>query len=267
MVGTLELPAQKPLVRTSISSHRKKGSTPCYHACHVDVVMDAFASDLQTARLFPASDYNELVDKKLGDAAVLRDVKPTSATKVAVGTMDMMGAIERRVLPYGEGSDERTGALVVRFKFLADRKGDIIDEATAKDAINGALTGVIDCMHSAFDEIVKRVSEAEGFERRVRNANSVLTHLVRLAREKARDVVRYEQRRAALEAEYEAEKQVQADKLADEYLAKTDHKFADGTPIDLRCVAAAAKKLSDAVKGGEGIFQTNETKVDEEDVR
>ncbi len=70
-------------------------------------------------------------------------------------------------------------------------------------------------IRGAFDEARERDAANRHRERVVRQANQIVEHLAHKAREEARRVCRYKQRLAALQAEYDAEREQQARELID----------------------------------------------------
>lgn len=108
-------------------------------------------------------------------------------------------------------------------------------------------------VRSAIEAGIKARDDAERDERELRWANTVVRHYAERVRQMARSVCRYEQRMAALQAEYRAERAAQAAKLITEHDGEIQ--FADATePLPSHVVRAALAALPGAVEHEPGPF-------------
>lgn len=84
---------------------------------------------------------------------------------------------------------------------------------------------------------LKNHLDAEGRKEKAAEANHLAHQLAKEADEKAREIVRYDQRLAGLDAELEAERKLQLDVLIKEFKDKPE--YEDGKKIDVKVVIAA----------------------------
>ena len=153
---------------------------------------------------------------------------------------------------------------------VAERPSRIPTAEEAEGVIHGA--GVVEAVREAANAAVAAYEVGYAAEHRTEQANHVLAQTVAQAREKARGIVRYEQRLAALRAEYAEECGVQAKAIIDsadpdEWVWAPD---AEGKPrpIDPRIVRAVkARLVEEARRSGTGArfprSATNPIKVEE----
>lgn len=127
------------------------------------------------------------------------------------------------------------------------------------DDLPGVLARIIGTPEEAIDLVgatvrsvvacgVRRRAEERQLGEDVALANHLVDYLCKRARRAADDAARYPARLAALQAEYEVEKQSQATRLA-ESLASEPLTFEDTGVVPERVVQAALKALPAALKG------------------
>lgn len=157
----------------------------------------------------------------------------------------------------------------VTFALLASKKSEILSEedALAKLKVDELGPEVIEICQLGVKHAEEKRADDNARKRRWHFATQVLQAAADDVRERAKLAVRYEQRLAALRAEYEAEKQVQV-AVSLRQLDEDPPTCADGSALDKRCIEAAKAKLADYVKGGESMFggRSAQDTISEEDV-
>jgi len=151
--------------------------------------------------------------------------------------------------------DVHEGDILVMMRWDAKRERDIISEAIAHEIFTPIMGALIDAVHVAWTQVVAATIEEAEHAKRVGHANATVRHLAELVRARARKVVRVAQRRAAIDAEYEAEKLAQVDAV----LAELDDKnepltLEGGATLDPRSLAAARVALKEVVSKKESRF-------------
>lgn len=262
----LELPEeQEPRVRTAIEYQRK--TKHCDRVCARDVHVSL--STYLSGRHYFDDYFDGARFGALANDLIGADVRLSASLVGASIDSGFVPPVLYERAPDAD-HDRYRGFLFVRCRFSADRKSELLSEDAALARVD--VGAIVDCMVRAFDAVLAELAAERAREERVKHANAVLRHLAEDVRTRAREAVRYKQRIAALEAEYEAEKQAQIVNVLRELDAELDAdgegaKFADGTPIDARSIAAAKEALAQAVKG-EGLFSraSDDARVDPERV-
>lgn len=249
MAISLELAPQEPKLRWSVISTRATKRSKACHEGRLDVILSGRFAGQQSMMRFPCIIYEQRVLAALSKCDRVRALSTLVALQVRTEVFASVSTGGR------SGAYIHDLTLAVRIAFGAHRAVGIPSEEQVRGWVDQPLIAqIVQHMREGCDFVIAEVANREALSSRVTQANSLLEHLANDVRKKAREIVGYEQRLAALTAEYEEEKQVQVARVSVEILAEEDPQFSDGTPIDPRCVVAATKVLADWCKGGDGPF-------------
>lgn len=131
-------------------------------------------------------------------------------------------------------------------RFAADKPSQIPSENECLEALGGRDVVGARIQH-AVEAGLAKAEKIEAACERARIADIIVDEYAKRVDERAKRAVRYEQRLAALKAEYETERDVQAVQLLEELGDDVGLDFEDGYEPDERSVAAAKAKLPERV--------------------
>jgi len=136
-----------------------------------------------------------------------------------------------------------------------------------KDALNPFIL-----FQQAVRTALTEVSDQVAKEQRIQDASQAVAHYSEVLRSRAKSIVRYEQRLAALKAEFEAEMQEQFRIFRAEEAGKDDtwtveNKKGPNRKMDPRAIDAALKILPENLTASMDLFSGNPfPKISEKDV-